>query len=173
MFKKDDYNTFYPSQSGNGKGNDNLEQFLRHLYEEQTIVFIGVSFNDRYLLNRLSRFYEKVKQNDEVGKKMKDSYEPKLDKIKHYAFMSDEIIKTGERYRSKDDNVSNQKKADGEKKRKREILEELRIEVVSYQKHRDWIDWFAAIRKRQREGKQKLHSVLSIEDPERIAVEGV
>ena len=68
VFKTDDYNMFYPSQSENDKGNDNLEQFLRHLYEERRIVFIGVSFNDRYLLKALNIIYNRLKQNDEVGR---------------------------------------------------------------------------------------------------------
>jgi len=110
VFKKDDYETFYPSQSENGRGNDNLELFLRYLYEEWTIVFIGVSFNDKYLLNALNRFYNRVKQNDEVGREMKVSYKSKLNSIQHYAFMPEDMgIKVGERCRDKDNTINEQK----------------------------------------------------------------
>lgn len=173
VFKTEDYTTFYPSQSENDRGNDNLEQFLRHLYEEWTIVFIGVSFNDKYPLNALNIFYNRVKQNDEVGREKKVSYKSKLDNIQHYAFMPGDMgIKARERCRGKDYNISEQQ-IEEERESRRELLAELKIKVVPYQEHVDWTDWFEAIRKKRREGKQKLHSVLSIEDSERIAVEGV
>lgn len=178
VFKTEDYTTFYPSQSENDRGNDNLEQFLRHLYEERTIVFIGVSFNDKYLLNAMNIFYNRVKQNDEVGREKKDSYKSKLDNIQHYAFMPEDMgIKDRERCLGKDYNISEQQ-VDIEKVRKsrRELLKELKIKVVPYQEHVEWTDWLADIRKEHRKAKvekQKQHNVLSIENPERIAAEGV
>lgn len=150
IFKKDDYETFYPSQSENGRGNDNLELFLRHMYEECTIVFIGVSFNDKYLLKALSKLCDRVKQNDEVGREKKDSYKPKLGNIQHYALMLEDIGIEAERRRSqRDDNIGEQQ-IEVERKRRIEQLAELRIKVVSYRNHKDWIDWFTVIRERRR-----------------------
>lgn len=150
VFKTDDYNTFYPSQSDNDRGNDNLEQLLRHLYEERTMVFIGVSFNDEYLLNALSSFFKKVKQNDEVGREQKASYQPKLDTIQHYAFMPEDMgmkVVKGDLQRSGDvGQLINE-----ERKKKVEFLADLKIKVITYRKHVEWTDWFKVIREGHRE----------------------
>lgn len=158
VFKTEDYTTFYPSQSENDRGSDNLEQFLRHLYEEQTIVFIGVSFNDKYLLNALNGFYDRVKQNDEVGREKKVSYKSKLDDIQHYAFMPEDMgIKAEEKYRSEKSNISEEqidKEIEKERNNRREVLGELKIQVVMYKKHLEWTDWFRSIRDRRRRARK-------------------
>jgi hypothetical protein len=165
VFKTEDYNTFYPSQSGSNGGNDNLEQFLRHLYEEQTIVFVGVSFNDKYLLKAIEIFCDQVKRNDEVGSKKKVSYKSNLGNIQHYAFMPDDMgIEAGEMRRDKDYNISEQQQLiKEERKRKRELLGELKIKVVTYQEHLEWPDWFTTIREKRRKHQQGKAGVF--EDP--------
>ena len=174
VFKKDDYEIFYPSQRENNIGNDNLEQFLRYLYEEQTMVFIGVSFNDKYLLNALNRIYKRVKQNDEVGREKKVRYKSKLDNIQHYAFMPQNMgIKAKERRREKDDSISEQQ-IEKERNSKREIFAELRIKIVSYQNYKDWISWLSAIREGSRKLKRGKRGVFSIiEYPGRVGIKDV
>jgi len=91
--------------------------------------------------------------------------------------LEDMGIKVREPCRDKDYNKSEQQvDIVKERKSKRELLEELKIKVVTYQEHVDWLDWFEDIRKEHRKAeveKQKLHNVFSIENPERIAAEGV
>lgn len=149
VFKTDDYTTFYPSQSQEKGGNDNLEQFLRHLYEERTIVFIGVSFNDKYVLNAMRAFYNRVKQNDGVGIQQKGNYELKLNRIQHYALMNDNIgIESEKNSLPKDERVEQLVKEEREKKIK--SLEEMRIKVVTYQQHVEWTNWFRILREKKR-----------------------
>jgi hypothetical protein len=151
VFKKDDYDRYYPSQIQNDRGSDNLEQFLRHLYEERTMVFVGVSFNDQYLLKALSSFYEKVKQNDEVGRTSKQSYVSRLDNIQHYAFMPEDMgIKAEKRCREKG-NITSEQQTEEERERKREILAGIKIKAVTYHEHVEWTDWLKHIRAGRRE----------------------
>jgi hypothetical protein len=168
VFKTEDYTTFYPSQSENNRGNDNLEQFLRHLYEERTIVFIGVSFNDKYLLNALNSFYNRVKQNDEVAREKKASYEPKLDNIKHYAFMPEDMgIKAKDRGRNEKSDISEErieKEIKKVRENRRELLEKLKIKVVTYKKHLEWPEWFKELREKRRNSLQREKGVF-FEEP--------
>jgi len=153
VFKKDDYELFYPSQSENSRGSDNLEVFLRHLYEERMMVFIGVSFNDEYLSNALKSFYSRVKQNDEVGREQKVNYKSKLDIIQHYAFMPEDMgIKSGERCFQRGDDMEEMIKE--ERIRKLKFLGDLKIKVVTYKKHVEWTNWFKAIREECRRARK-------------------
>ena len=165
VLKTEDYSTFYPSQAGSSGGNDNLEQFLRHLYEEHTILFIGVSFNDKYFFNALDIFYNRVKQNDEVGRREKKTYKSKLDGIQHYAFMQENMgIKAEERCRDEGDSISEQQ-IEEERKRKIERLDELKIKVVAYKEHLQWTDWFREIRICRRRKKEKKDVFSILKDP--------
>jgi len=152
VFKKDDYETYYPSQSQDNRvGSDNLEQFLRHLYEERTMVFIGVSFNDEYLLNAFKGFYDRVKQNDEINMERKVNYMPKLDQIRHYAFMSEDVgLKPVKRHRGVE-YVLDEQDIEEYRRRKTELLAGLRINVVPYHEHVEWTDWLSDIRAGRRE----------------------
>jgi len=171
VFKKEDYETFYPSKKGNELGNDSLEHFLRYLYEEQTIVFVGVSFNDKYLLNVLNRIYIRVKQNDEVGREQKVSYKSKLDNIQHYTFMPQDMgIKATEKYWEKGRIISEQQ-IEKDRNNKRELLEELKIKVVTYHKHVEWTGWFKNIRELCRKYKKEKQDVFSIiEEPSNVGI---
>ncbi|MEK0326362.1 MAG: SIR2 family protein, partial [Nitrosopumilus sp.] len=167
VFRTEDYATFYPSQSGSSKGNDNLEQFLRRLYEDYTIVFVGVSFNDEYLLNALNQFYNRVKQNDEVGREKKVSYKSILDSINHYALLQEDMgLMANRNERGKNGSISDQQvEVKRKRKSKRERLEECKINIVTYKDHVDWTDWFADIRKLARKHKTSHQNVSIFEDP--------
>jgi len=173
VFKTEDYTTFYPSQSENDNGNDSLEHFLRCLYTERTIVFIGVSFNDEYLLNALTRTCNRIKQNDEVGRKKKVGYKSKVEEIQHYAFMPEDMgIKAEERYWKKGDGISEQQ-IEEERNRRKELLAELKINVITYKEPVEWTDWFKDIRERRKKPKQGKTDVFSVEDPSKVSFEGV
>ncbi len=171
VFKTDDYSMFYPSRSKNDTGNDNLEQFLRYLYEERTIVFIGVSFNDECLLDTLSIFYNRVKQNDEVGREMKGSYKSTLDNIRHYAFMSEDMgIKAAAKKCRDQGNVRSEEQieeeVEQEREYRRELLAKLKIKVVTYKKPFEWTEWFKEVREKCRNSLQREQGVFSIfEEP--------
>jgi len=153
IFKTDDYITFYPSQSKHNRGNDKLEIFLRHLYEERTIVFIGVSFNDEYLLNALNIFYNNVKQNDQVCLESKKSYKPTLYNIQHYAFMPKDMGIVAKEELQKQNTVIREQQAEEKRKNRIEFLEEIRIKVFTYEKHLESMDWLRKIRELQRQRK--------------------
>jgi hypothetical protein len=171
VFKTDDYITFYPTQSGNNRGNDNLEQFLRNLYVERTIVFIGVSFNDKCLLDALRIFYSRVKQNDEVGRETKGSYKSKLNNIQHYAFMRKDMGIKAEEKRCRDQGNAGseeqiEEEIEQERENRRELLAKLKIKVVTYEEHVEWTEWFKEIREKRRKSLEREKGVLSyFEEP--------
>ena len=59
IFKKSDYDLFYPSVSKNKDGLYWIENFLKEIYRTWNIVFVGFSFKDYYL----KKFFFEVKNS--------------------------------------------------------------------------------------------------------------
>lgn len=157
VFREDDYRTFYPSQFGGNGGSDVLELFLRNVYAERTIVFIGFSFTDKYLLGALQKIRRDMERNDAEGKRQKPSYSPRIECIQHYACLQ-KFCRAAEekelREKFKDRDAKEIEAIMAEKERRDEeligVLGEIGIKVLPYKEHRDWMDWFRQIRERQR-----------------------
>jgi hypothetical protein len=129
IFKKDDYKKYYPSVSQEKQSSTELEDYLKYLYRDYTIVFIGFSFDDYYFKNSLKNIYENIKLNDEIHLE-KPGYSPKLKNVRHYAFLKKVSSKNKQFSRELD----------------RE-LESIKIKVVRYSEHKEWIECFETIRK--------------------------
>lgn len=65
IFRKEEYDVYYPSISGNNNGSYELENFLKAILSKISLVFIGFSFNDTYFKNFLkkARKEELLKEN--------------------------------------------------------------------------------------------------------------
>jgi hypothetical protein len=158
VFKEDDYKNYYPTQFGNTSGSDVLELFLRNIYAEHTIVFVGFGFRDKYLLKALQIIRRGMERNDAEAAKRIASYNPRLAQIQHYAFMQ-EFCRDAEERALRNSQFQNMDTKDIQtelaKKEKRDrmladVLGEVGIKVLRYKQHRDWMDWFKMIRDNQR-----------------------
>ncbi len=142
VLKEDDYNKYYPSVIGE-KGSIFIEQYLRYIFKEFTIVFIGFSFNDYYLREIFKIIFNELKISDEIASE-KPNYLPRIQKIKHYCFLKKPNSKN-EKELSYFDVLIKQ-------------LEEINIKVIIYDEHIDWINCFEIIR----ELKETSKSVLEV-----------
>jgi hypothetical protein len=91
IFKTEDYAKYYTAQ--NDREESCVESLLSHLYQKtnEAIVFVGFSFDDRYILDALKRIYKKV-ENEHMAKLISDSgFRPYLSRIKHYALMPHKV----------------------------------------------------------------------------------
>ena len=59
IFKKDDYDKYYPSVSNLKEGyTRDLEEYIKYIFKNYTIVFFDFSFNDNY--------FKKLLQNNNL-----------------------------------------------------------------------------------------------------------
>lgn len=130
VLKEDDYNKYYPSVSG-GKGSIFIEEYLRYIFKEFTIVFIGFSFNDYYLREIFKIIFNELKLSYEIASE-KPNYISKIQNIRHYCFI---------------------KKPDGKDEKEQRYfdalikqLEEINIKAITYDEHIEWINCFEIIR---------------------------
>jgi len=139
IFKTDEYENFYPSVSQKTECSKELEDYLKYIFKNYTIVFIGFSFVDRYIKEALKNIYSELKRSDTICS-AKVGYSPYLGKIRHYAFL-----------KSACSNNNNEKlyndKLDQE-------LESLNIKVVRLDNYIDWIRCFEDIQKFKQTYKQ-------------------
>ncbi|MFX0200479.1 MAG: SIR2 family protein [Candidatus Hodarchaeota archaeon] len=157
VLREDDYRAFYPSQFGRNGGSDVLEVFLRNVYGERTIVFVGFGFRDRYFLGALQKIRSDIERNDAEGKKQKPSYSPRIKCIQHYACLQ-EFCRAAEekalREKYKDKGEKEIEAIMAEKERQDEeltgVLGEIGIIVLRYRDHREWMDWFKRIRENRK-----------------------
>ena len=78
ILKTSDYEKYYSGHTTCKK----LYDFLKYLYRNQTLVFAGFSFTDRYLLNAIKRIHE-----EEVESQAKNILTTIIPRTKHYAFL--------------------------------------------------------------------------------------
>ena len=66
VFRKEEYEIYYPSISGTDNGSFELENFLKNVFTRISLVFIGFSFDDGYF----TKFFKKTLK-EEALKEMK------------------------------------------------------------------------------------------------------
>ncbi len=64
IFKKSDYEMFYPRISGTTGSPDSLENFLKERYKYNNILFVGFSFSDYYVRKLFFGFAEEVERDN-------------------------------------------------------------------------------------------------------------
>lgn len=104
IFKQDDYDKYYPSVSNLKEGcTKDLEEYIKYIFKNYTIVFFGFSFNDKYFKKLLKNIYFDIKNSDELAAE-KIGYKTKLDTIQHYAFLKEVryLVKEENEYTVKD-----------------------------------------------------------------------
>ncbi len=81
IFKTTDYEKYYGKKSI-------LRKFLKDIYSkaEETIVFVGFSFNDRYIMQTFEKIHDEIRQK-ELEHRSDPNFTPLLSKIKHYALL--------------------------------------------------------------------------------------
>lgn len=157
VFKLDDYQNNYPSVSGKPDCPDVLEKYLDYLYKNYTIVFIGFSFKDKYFLNSLININKKIQIADQYYSQ-KIGYNPKISKIKHYAFLPDVDINNRKYLIENIDSFSKETREYADANRLYEMekldneLNSINIEVFRYKQHIDWTRAFELIRSYKRKG---------------------
>ncbi len=100
IFKKEEYDLFYPSVSEIQNGSQVLENFLKEFYKEKCIVFFGFSFEDYYLkeyFKSLPRIIEKEELSKERLYRSSDT-EYKRKQFNHFLILSEDTCK---RYRDR------------------------------------------------------------------------
>jgi len=138
ILTRDEYERYYPLPRGGGARVPDVEQFLRHLYEQRTVVFVGFSFRDECFLRCLRHLHEGVKLSDEVAGGMVGRT-PRLGRIRHYAF-----VMRPERGPSEDPNgVGNEHES---YRRLCEELVQMHISPVEMRQYIDWMQCFSQVR---------------------------
>jgi len=155
IFRRDDYENYYPSVSKKRDGSKDLEDYLKYLYKNYTIVFIGFSFDDFYIKEAFKYIYEETMYSDQIASK-KIGYLPRLDKIQHYAFLkkvdfgnNDFLIKNINNFAPESEEYMKAKKLIDQSELIKE-LESMKIKVILYNEHIEWIQCFQEIRKIRR-----------------------
>jgi len=64
-----------------------LEEFLGHIYWTHSIVFVGVSFNDKYMVRALENIVKRGKTEESVDKPKVVAMKESERKCRHYAFL--------------------------------------------------------------------------------------
>ncbi|MBA7534560.1 hypothetical protein ES705_26809 [subsurface metagenome] len=157
IFKTSDYEKYYPTICGNPNGSTDVEEYLNYVFKYHTIVFLGFSFNDKYINNTLSHIYGKIKKSDEINLQ-KRGFEPRLERIRHYAFLkkvdfedNDNLLKNFDTFHPESDEYKRASKLI----HFRTLVEELmaiNIQVVPCNEYIDWVDCFHKIREFRKEG---------------------
>jgi hypothetical protein len=84
LLTEEDYKLFYPSNYSS-EGIESLENFLKEIIENMTLVFIGFSFNDKDFCDFFKRTKDKIEsQKRLINMNFKNHKE---DKFNHFAFI--------------------------------------------------------------------------------------
>ena len=102
IFRKEEYEVYYPSVSGNNNGSYELENFLKDVLSKISLVFIGFSFNDTYFKKFLKKaLKEELLKEKKIHKRIFQVNHPRKS-VNHFVIMSndepaniDEIKKIG------------------------------------------------------------------------------
>ena len=141
IFKQDDYDKYYPSVSNLKEGcTKDLEEYIKYIFKNYTIVFFGFSFNDKYFKKLLQNIYFDIKNSDELAAE-KIGYKAKLDTIQHYAFLKEDeyLVKEENEYMS--ENI------------KKEIISELDkigVSAILYKNPITFLNFLGTVRKLKR-----------------------
>ena len=91
IFKKEEYDQFYPSVSKIQNGSTVLEDFLKILYRKKCFIFFGFSFKDYYLKKYFENLAYRVERdeliNEQLYKSSEEGYRKK--KYKHFLVISE------------------------------------------------------------------------------------
>jgi len=145
IFKQDDYDKYYPSVSNLKEGcTKDLEEYIKYIFKNYTIVFFGFSFDDKYFKKLLQNIYFDIKNSDELAAE-KIGYTTKLDTIQHYAFLKEV------RYLVKEENeymLENIKKKKIGKKRIKKIsdLDKIGISTILYKNPITFLNFLETVR---------------------------
>jgi len=152
IFKKDDYEKFYNKS-------DSLGSFYRELYLYHTLLFIGFSFNDEYILEMFKSLHSKLSNHDRMCSEHDDEYSPILKSKRHYVFIKDEsfgceqVIELLEKKPVATSKEEEEKEIEIQKyKNKKEDFEKLCIDLknikimpIKYKNHKDYRHWLNEI----------------------------
>jgi len=153
ILKTSDYDMFYPSVS-HAAGSRVLEEHLKYLYLNHTLVFIGFSFSDRYLKEALRIIHSGIADEDRIHASVSSRCQPRLEGVKHYAFLQKyDVAREKERLRRDQpegtqghkERLSRIEAMSEEEAELDRFLETLHIKVGRYEKHVDWITCFRTI----------------------------
>jgi hypothetical protein len=140
IFKRDDYEHYYPSVANNPDGDRCLETYLEHVYNGRTIVFVGFSFDDVYMRQCLRDIHRRL-----VARDRRSAYKigrtEVVPRIRHYAFMP-EVGPT-----AKEQKIGME--VEGQ-------LESMNIGVIRLRLYRDWMDCFERVRETRSRGQKML-----------------
>lgn len=155
VFKTTDYEKAYPSL--NGKGESSTEKLLRYIYckSQKALVFVGFSFNDRYVKRTIENMYK-----EQIQKRQQYPTDPEVElffqETQHYALMEDlPKLEDDDKWKNiiKDHSLTQQQCEDLKndnimrKMRLEEKLKEMKINVIRYEhgKHVQLEEWFEEI----------------------------
>jgi len=156
ILKTSDYDIFYPSVSETAGATVSkvLETYLEHLYLHHTLVFIGFSFNDRYMREFLRIMHSRIASEDKIHAGLSTRCEPRLERIQHYAFLQKyDGEREKERLRRDEpegtqaykERLARIEAMPDEEAELDRFLETLHIKVARYVDHKDWITCFRKI----------------------------
>lgn len=161
--KESDYDIFYPSVSISRSDNCNptscfLEDFLKQVWMQETLVFIGFSFADKHLLNLFQTFSKQIADSEKTHSKWTTNYQERLKHIQHYAFLPDLELSINSELQ--DRKTKYESYSIDENKVKQEIerrminlnesLETARIKPIRYKEHVEYQNWLDRISGEQR-----------------------
>jgi NAD-dependent SIR2 family protein deacetylase len=158
IFKTTDYERNYSCL--NGGSESALEKLLRYVYSEEALVFVGFSFDDRYITRTIERIYQDIK-DEHVKHEGDPNFRPFLSEIKHYALLEDVPCDDEEIYPLEFEKDLDPKLKKEERIRRAKLLEEklelMHIKVIGYEygKHLQLEDWFNGIQ-RKRDAQRKV-----------------
>lgn len=150
ILKTSDYDVFYPSVSG-ANGSTVLEEYLKYLYLNHTLVFIGFSFNDRYMKEALRTIHSHIADEDNVHAGLSSRYQSRLERVQHYAFLPKYDVEGGKDRLRRDEPAGTQNyeetlaRIEAMPDKEAELdrfLQELHIKVAWYVNPIDWITCF-------------------------------
>ena len=100
IFKKTDYETFYPSFSSSKEpANFQLESFLKDRYRYNSIIFLGFSFDDCYVRDFFERVAKEIEMEQEIATDFYSQSQKAYEKrsIKHFLVINAGVLedKTG------------------------------------------------------------------------------
>ena len=142
IFKQDDYDKYYPSVSNLKEGcTKDLEEYIKYIFKNYTIVFFGFSFNDKYFKKLLQNIYFDIKNSDELAAE-KIGYKAKLDTIQHYAFLKEDRYLMKEENKYLLENIKEKKISD---------LDKIGVSAILYKNPITFLNFLETVRELKKE----------------------
>lgn len=89
IFRKEEYDIYYPSISGNNGGSHELEDFLRGIFKKINLIFIGFSFDDSYFIGFLTKVLKEMEIESKIHEDIFERKHPR-EHVTHFAIISDD-----------------------------------------------------------------------------------